>query len=87
MRPSKAHPFSNASTPAIVVPPGDVTPSLSSPGCFPVCSTISAAPFTVWAASWVATFLGRPARTPPSLRASMNWKTYAGPEPERPVES
>jgi hypothetical protein len=34
------YPCSKASTPAMVVPPGDVTPSLSSPGCFPVSSTI-----------------------------------------------
>mmetsp|Transcript_27566 Transcript_27566/g.51217 ORF Transcript_27566/g.51217 Transcript_27566/m.51217 type:complete len:364 (-) Transcript_27566:194-1285(-) len=78
-------PFSSASTPAIVVPPGDVTPSFSCPGCLPVCRTISAAPFTICAASCVATALGRPHRTPPSERASMNWNTYAGPDPERPV--
>eukprot|EP00581_Thalassiosira_minuscula_P020594 CAMPEP_0184440160 /NCGR_PEP_ID=MMETSP0738-20130409/753202_1 /TAXON_ID=385413 /ORGANISM="Thalassiosira miniscula, Strain CCMP1093" /LENGTH=121 /DNA_ID=CAMNT_0026808017 /DNA_START=94 /DNA_END=459 /DNA_ORIENTATION=+ len=68
-------PFSKASTPAIVVPPGLVTASFNSPGCFPVFNTISAAPLTVWAANFVATVLGKPALTPPSLNASMNWKT------------
>lgn len=43
----RTYPFSNASTPAMVVPPGDVTPSFNKPGCFPVCNTISAAPLTV----------------------------------------
>mmetsp|Transcript_30273 Transcript_30273/g.81370 ORF Transcript_30273/g.81370 Transcript_30273/m.81370 type:complete len:215 (+) Transcript_30273:420-1064(+) len=78
-------PCSRACTPAMVVPPGLVTWSLSSPGCLPVSRTMVAAPRTVFAASCVATGRGSPALTPPSLSASMNWNTYAGPEPDRPV--
>ena len=37
-------PRSSASTPAIVLPPGEQTASLSAAGCLPVCSTICAAP-------------------------------------------
>ena len=48
-------------SPAIVVPPGEVTISLSCPGCLPVSSTILALPRTVWAASVWATSRGRPA--------------------------
>jgi hypothetical protein len=40
---------------------------------------------TVCAAKSVATFRGKPAKTPPSDMASMTWKTYAGPEPLTPV--
>mmetsp|Transcript_2947 Transcript_2947/g.7974 ORF Transcript_2947/g.7974 Transcript_2947/m.7974 type:complete len:226 (-) Transcript_2947:78-755(-) len=69
----------------MVVPAGEVTMSFSSPGCLPVSSTILAAPMTVWAASFVATGLGRPDLTPPSDRASIMRKTYAGPLPLRPV--
>mmetsp|Transcript_16155 Transcript_16155/g.44736 ORF Transcript_16155/g.44736 Transcript_16155/m.44736 type:complete len:263 (-) Transcript_16155:290-1078(-) len=79
--------FSSASTPAIVVPPGLVTSSLSFPGCclLSLFKTISAAPFTVCAASSIATSLGNPERTPPSASASMNKYTYAGPLPLKPV--
>jgi len=76
-------PISRAFTPSIVVPPGEHTLSFSSPGCLPELSTISAAPFTVSAAYKSALSLGRPQRTPPSERASMNKYTNAGPHPER----
>mmetsp|Transcript_20047 Transcript_20047/g.60740 ORF Transcript_20047/g.60740 Transcript_20047/m.60740 type:complete len:268 (-) Transcript_20047:304-1107(-) len=69
----------------MVVPPGLVTISLSSPGCFPVSSTMVAAPRTVCAARRSATWRGRPARTAPSASASMKLNTKAGPEPETPV--
>lgn len=36
--------FSSSLTPAMVVPAGEVTMSFSCPGCFPVSSTIFAAP-------------------------------------------
>lgn len=39
-------PFSNSWIPAMVVPAGDATASLSCPGCFPVWFTIAAAPST-----------------------------------------
>mmetsp|Transcript_8190 Transcript_8190/g.17680 ORF Transcript_8190/g.17680 Transcript_8190/m.17680 type:complete len:223 (+) Transcript_8190:226-894(+) len=77
--------FSSASTPAIVVPPGLVTSSLSFPGCSLLSNTITAAPLTVCAASSIATSLGNPERTPPSASASINWYTYAGPLPLKPV--
>lgn len=67
-------PFSKASIPAIVVPPGLATWSLSTPGCSPVSCTMVAAPLTVCVASCMAMFRGRPARTPPSARASMRRK-------------
>mmetsp|Transcript_5175 Transcript_5175/g.18563 ORF Transcript_5175/g.18563 Transcript_5175/m.18563 type:complete len:205 (-) Transcript_5175:308-922(-) len=76
---------SNSATAAIVVPPGDVTPSFNAPGCFPVSMTIFAAPITVLAARSCATPRGSPAKTPPSAMASMTWKTYAGPLPLTPV--
>mmetsp|Transcript_2930 Transcript_2930/g.13194 ORF Transcript_2930/g.13194 Transcript_2930/m.13194 type:complete len:313 (-) Transcript_2930:462-1400(-) len=78
-------PFSSSCTARMVVPPGEQTLSLSSPGCDPVSNTIFDAPMTVWAARRLASTRGRPAATPPSASASMNWKTYAGPEPETPT--
>ena len=54
-----------------VVPPGLATMSLSWPGCKPPSKIILAAPTTVWAASLVAALRGKPAATPPSLKASM----------------
>src|SRR5438105_1593187 len=64
-------PRSRVCSPAMVVPPGLATMSLSTPGCDPVSSTILAAPRTVCAASAVATSRGKPTRTPPSLSASI----------------
>lgn len=55
------------------------------PGCVPVSSTIVAAPLTVCAASLRAVARGRPIRTPPSARASISTKMYAGPLPLTPV--
>ena len=49
---------SSVFTPTIVLPPGEQTISLSSPGCLPVSSTILAAPNTVCAASLCAVALG-----------------------------
>ena len=43
-----------------MVPPGEATWSLSTPGCRPVSRTILAAPSTVWAASRLATSRGKP---------------------------
>mmetsp|Transcript_957 Transcript_957/g.1494 ORF Transcript_957/g.1494 Transcript_957/m.1494 type:complete len:109 (-) Transcript_957:883-1209(-) len=47
MRAQRTPAFSSSCTPAMVVPPGDVTMSLRAPGCFPVSSTIIALPITV----------------------------------------
>jgi hypothetical protein len=52
---------SNACTPAMVVPPGEHTASLSAPGCWPVEVTMAADPFTTWQASCMARARGRPA--------------------------
>ena len=71
IRAPRTPPRSRACRPAMVVPPGLVTWSLSTPGCRPVSSTIRAAPRTVCAASIVAMSRGRPTRTPPSERASI----------------
>jgi hypothetical protein len=70
---------------AMVVPPGEVTMSLSSAGCFPVSRSILAAPSKVCAANFKATSLGNPKLTPASARASAKTKTYAGPLPESAV--
>ena len=52
---------SSACTPAMVVPPGEHTASLSAPGCCPVEVTMAADPFTTWQASCIARARGRPA--------------------------
>nr|CAD7455691.1 unnamed protein product [Timema tahoe] len=52
------------------VPPGDVTSSLSCPGCILVSLIICPAPRTVWAASRYERSRGRPILTPPSANAS-----------------
>ena len=44
-------PASSVCSPAIAVPPGDVTMSLRWPGCWPVSRSSLADPSTVWAAS------------------------------------
>ena len=41
---------SRARTPWMVEPPGEHTASFRAPGCFPLSSTIRAAPSTIWAA-------------------------------------
>ena len=58
--PPGSRPRSSACSPAMVVPPGLATASFSAPGCWPVSSTIFAAPSTVCAASARATSRGRP---------------------------
>src|SRR5262245_13537479 len=78
-------PRSSACSPAIVVPPGLATISLRAPADNPLSSNILAEPYTVCAASRLATSRGNPMRTPPSLRASIRTATYAGPLPESPV--
>src|SRR5262249_13433368 len=59
-------PRSRACRPAMVVPAGLATMSLSWAGCMLVSSSIWAAPSSVWAASVVARSRGKPMRTPPS---------------------
>src|SRR6266850_35978 len=78
-------PSSSAAMPAIEVPPGELTMSLSAPGCMPVSSKSFAAPRTVWVASVIAVIRSSPIRTPPSASDSITMATYAGPEPDRPV--
>src|SRR6185436_3767948 len=81
----RSPPSSSAAMPAIVVPPGELTMSLSAPGCSPVSSRSFAAPSTVWVARVIAVARSRPMRTPPSASDSITIATYAGPEPDRPV--
>src|SRR5215831_2897528 len=81
----RSPPSSRAAIPAIVVPPGELTMSLSAPGCNPVSSRSFAAPSTVWVARVIAVARSSPMRTPPSARDSITTATYAGPEPDRPV--
>ena len=72
-------PFSSSTRTAwIVVPAGEHTISLSSPGCFPVSRTIFALPSTAWAANVYAWLLGMPPATAASAIASININTYAG---------
>mmetsp|Transcript_23867 Transcript_23867/g.61275 ORF Transcript_23867/g.61275 Transcript_23867/m.61275 type:complete len:223 (-) Transcript_23867:437-1105(-) len=81
MKAARRPPTSSWCTPAIVVPAGEHTASLSCPGCLPVSTTILAEPITVCAASCREISRGRPAATPPSASASMARNTYAGPLP------
>src|SRR6185369_7593981 len=78
-------PSSSAATPAIEVPPGELTMSLSAPGCMPVSSKSLAAPSTVWVARVIAVIRSSPIRTPPSASDSITMATYAGPDPDSPV--
>ena len=55
----------------MVAPPGEQTSSLSTSGCFPVSSTILAAPSIDCAASLIESALERPFRTPASDMASI----------------
>ena len=73
---------SSASTPRIVVPPGEHTPSLISPGCMPVSSWSRPVPTAVWLARRYAVARGRPCFTPASAIASIIIATNAGPQPE-----
>ena len=72
---------SSETTASIVVPPGEQTLSLSTPGWVPVSSTIFAAPSTACAANVYAYARGMPCRTAASAIASINRSTYAGDEP------
>src|SRR6058998_1582576 len=81
----RSPPSSSAAIPAMVVPPGELTMSLSAPGCSPVSRRSFAAPSTVWVARVIAVARSRPMRTPPSASDSITIATYAGPEPDRPV--
>src|SRR5499425_1145843 len=85
MRARRNPPSSRAAIPAMVVPPGEETMSLSCPGWTPVSRTSRAEPSTVCAARVIAVARSRPIFTPPSASASMAIATYAGPDPERPV--
>src|SRR5574341_735214 len=78
-------PSSRAAMPAIEVPPGELTMSLSAPGWRPVSRRSFAAPRTVWVASVIAVIRSSPIFTPPSASDSITTATYAGPEPDRPV--
>src|SRR5262245_22500799 len=78
-------PSSSVCKPAIAVPPGDVTMSLSRPGCSSVSSNSLAEPITVCAARRCALRRESPTLTPASASASRMRKMYAGPEPDRPV--
>src|SRR5256712_4868290 len=78
-------PSSSAAMPAIEVPPGEQTMSLTAPGWSPVSRNSVAAPRTVWVARFIAVIRSSPIRTPPSASASITTAMYAGPEPDRPV--
>src|SRR5262249_42849001 len=71
IRAARTPPRSRACSPAMVVPPGLATASLSAPACSPVSSTILAEPSTVCAARAVATSRGSPTRPPPADSASI----------------
>src|SRR5215510_1175243 len=71
MKARRSPPSSRAAMPAMVVPPGDETMSLSWPGCTPVSSTRRAEPSTVCAARVMAMARSSPIFTPPSASASM----------------
>src|SRR5439155_18910344 len=68
-------PSSSAAMPAIEVPPGELTMSLSAPGCRPVSSKSFAAPSTVWVARVIAVMRSSPMRTPPSASDSITTAT------------
>src|SRR5438552_7555120 len=57
-------PSSSAAIPAVDVPPGDVTMSLSAPGCRPVSSRSFAAPRTVWVVTVIAVIRSSHMRAP-----------------------
>src|SRR5213594_1547367 len=78
-------PSSSAAMPAIEVPPGEQTISLTAPGWSPVSRSSVAAPRTVWVARVIAVIRSSPIRTPPSASDSITTAMYAGPEPDRPV--
>src|SRR5207249_2287632 len=61
-------PSSSAAMPAIEVPPGEQTMSLTAPGWSPVSRSSAAAPRTVWVARVIAVIRSSPIRTPPSAR-------------------
>src|SRR5919108_1416892 len=68
-------PSSSAAMPAIVVPPGEDTMSLSAPGWRPVSASSVAAPSTVCVASVKAVAPSKPLFTPPSASDSMTMAT------------
>ena len=72
---------SSVRTPWIVEPAGEQTLSLSTPGCWPVSSTIFAVPSIICAAYWIADARGRPHATPPSAIDSKKIAAKAGPQP------
>src|SRR2546428_8003020 len=78
-------PSSSAAMPAIEVPPGEQTMSLTAPGWSPVSRSSVAAPRTVWVARVIAVIRSSPIRTPPSASDSITTAMYAGPDPDRPV--
>src|SRR5207245_2190286 len=78
-------PASSVCNPAMAVPPGLVTPSLSMPGCWPLSMSSLALPSTVCAASCMEARRESPTFTPASASASMMRNRYAGPLPDRPV--
>jgi hypothetical protein len=80
-------PSSSVCNPVMAVPPGEVTMSLSRPGCSLVSSSILAEPRRVCAARSCAVRRDSPTLTPASLSASRIRKTYAGPEDDRDADS
>src|SRR5215469_10565687 len=75
MRARRNPPSSRAAIPAMVVPPGEETMSLSCPGWTPVSRTSRAEPSTVCAARVIAVARSSPIFTPPSASASMAMAT------------
>src|SRR5262249_32988861 len=69
----------------IVVPPGEVTASLSSTGWIPSSRSSFAVPSIVWTTSCVDVSRPSPSRMPASIIASASSAKYAGPEPDTAV--
>jgi len=67
----------------MVVPPGEVTASLSWPGCFPDSRTIFALPYTVWAARVWAIGRGKPAWIVDRWQVSASIETFINYERNR----
>ena len=66
----------------MVLPFGEHTSALSLAGSAPLSKAYFADPRTVCSARSLASSRVRPARTPPSISASMNMYTKAGPQPD-----
>jgi len=76
---------SSSRSPAAVVPPGDVTAARNAAGPSSLWASNVAEPSSVCSTSFSDTSRVNPTSTPASIIASATRKTYAGPDPDRPV--